>query len=70
MITEQCGFGILDTCSFLRDSNLPDAVFRWDSTAQQWIFNMNSSNLSAGSTYVYTVGLNDGTTINFQFGLR
>lgn len=58
------------TVQDLVDSNLPDAVFRWDATAQQWIFNITTSNLPAGSTYVYTVGLDDGTTINFQFGLR
>jgi hypothetical protein len=52
------------------DSNVPDTMFRWDATAQQWIFNITTSKLSAGSTYLYMIGLNDGTTINFQFGLR
>ncbi len=54
----------------LVDSTTPDAAFRWDLTNQQWIFNISTSNLSANSTYVYAVTLNDGTTINFQYGLR
>ncbi|MHB8527459.1 MAG: Ig-like domain repeat protein [Candidatus Acidiferrales bacterium] len=52
------------------DTNNPDTAFRWDSSGQQWIFNISTKNLSANSTYVYTITLNDGTTINFQFGLR
>lgn len=52
------------------DTNNPDTAFRWDSTDQQWIFNISTQNLSANSTYIYTITLNDGTTINFQFGLR
>jgi hypothetical protein len=52
------------------DTNNPDAAFRWDPTSQQWIFNITTSNLAAGSTYIYTITLNDGSTINFQYGLR
>jgi len=52
------------------DTNVPDTAFRWDSTDQQWIFNITTVNLAAGSTYVYTITLNDGSTIIFQFGLR
>jgi hypothetical protein len=47
-----------------------DTAFRWDSSAQQWIFNISTKSLAAGSTYVYTIKLNDGTAIGFQFGLR
>jgi hypothetical protein len=47
-----------------------DAAFRWDSANQQWIFNISTSNLTAGSTYVYAITLNDGSAINFQYGLR
>jgi hypothetical protein len=39
-------------------------------TSQQWIFNITSGNLTAGNTYVYAITLNDGTIINFQYGLR
>ena len=52
------------------DSRTPDAAFRWDPTAQQWIFNIDTSSLSAGLTYVFRIGLADGSNIDFQFGLR
>jgi hypothetical protein len=53
------------------DTNNPDTAFRWDPTGQQWIFNIATGNLSAGSTYyIYTITLNDGSTIIFQYGLR
>ena len=47
-----------------------DTVFRFDSTAQQWIFNLGTKAQSAGDTYHYSIHLNDGTTISFQYGLR
>jgi hypothetical protein len=52
------------------DSGTPDTTFRWDPTAQQWIFNIDASSLAAGSTYVFRIGLADGSHIDFQFGLR
>lgn len=52
------------------DTNNPDTAFRWDATDQQWIFNISSQNLSANFTYIYTITLNDGTVIAFQFGLK
>jgi hypothetical protein len=52
------------------DTSNPDTSFRWDPTGQQWIFNITTGNLTAGNTYVYTIGLNDGSTIVFQYGLR
>lgn len=52
------------------DTNNPDTAFRWDATDQQWIFNISTQNLSANSTYIYTISLNDGTVITFQYGLR
>jgi hypothetical protein len=51
-------------------STTPDTAFRWDPTAQQWIFNINTKSLNANKTYVYQVTLNDGSTIGFQFGLK
>jgi hypothetical protein len=51
-------------------STTPDTAFRWSSTDQQWIFNMNSKNLLANYIYVYRITLNDLTTIDFQFGLK
>jgi hypothetical protein len=50
-------------------STTPDSSFRWDSTAQQWIFNVSTKPLSAQTTYVYSIGLNDGSTIFFRYGL-
>jgi uncharacterized membrane protein len=52
------------------DTNNPDTSFRWDPTGQQWIFNITTANLTAGNTYIYTIALNDGTTVVFQYGLR
>ena len=58
------------------DGTMPDVI---DSTsahdafrsgAQQWIFDINTKNLSAGSTYVFQIALNDGSTIQFQFALK
>lgn len=45
-----------------------DNTFR--SGNSQWIFNISTKNLSAGSTYVYLITLNDGSTIEFQFTLK
>jgi len=56
-----------------------DTAFRWDGTL--WIFNLSTSGLSAGNTYIYTIALNDGTIVtgttlagsgnaSFQYGLR
>lgn len=51
-------------------STTPDTSFRWDSSGQQWIFNISTKPLARSQTYVYTIYLNDGTTIVFQFGLK
>ncbi|MBZ5523970.1 MAG: DUF11 domain-containing protein [Acidobacteriia bacterium] len=40
---------------------------------QGWQLNLNTStptNLAAGSTYVYQIGLSDGTSITFQFSMN
>lgn len=58
------------TVSDVIATNNPDTAFRWDSTSQQWIFNITTGNLTAGSTYIYTITLNDGSTILFRYGLR
>ncbi|MGN6377658.1 MAG: MBG domain-containing protein, partial [Gaiellales bacterium] len=51
-------------------STTPDTSFRWDPTAQQWIFNQSTNNLSAGVVYTYKIPLNDGTSIAYKFGIR
>jgi hypothetical protein len=52
------------------DSTTPDTAFRWDSTGQQWIFNISTKNQKANTTYIYDVLLNDGTHILFGYGLK
>jgi len=51
-------------------STTPDTAFRWSSSDQQWIFNINTKNLAINKTYVYKVMLNDGSSFNFQYGLK
>ncbi len=51
-------------------STTPDPYFRWDETAQQWIFNISTKGMAKNMTYVYLITLNDGSTIQFQFGLK
>ncbi len=51
-------------------STTPDTSFRWDATAQQWIFNVSTKSLSANVTYYYRITLDDGSTIDFRFGLK
>ena len=51
-------------------STTPDASFRWSSTDQQWIFNLNTKNLTGGYTYFYDISLNDGSHILFRFYLK
>ena len=62
--------GTVTTVDETVSSTTPDTLFRWDPTGQQWIFNIATTNLPAGQTYVYTIILNDGSTIVFQYGLR
>jgi len=52
------------------NSTTPDNNFRWDPTAQQWIFNINNKALWANQTYIFLITLNDGSTISFRYGLR
>jgi hypothetical protein len=42
----------------------------WRAGAAQWIFNIATKPLSAGTTYGFEIGLNDGTTIGFSFLVR
>ena len=51
-------------------STTPDTTFRWSSTDQQWIFNLNTKNLTAGYTYYYEIGLSDTSTIAFHFYVK
>ena len=51
-------------------STTPHTAFRWDPADEQWIFNLSTKDLAPGATYVYRIGLNDGTSIDFSFGVR
>ena len=51
-------------------STTPDTAFRWSATDQQWIFNINTKSLATNKTYTYRITLNDGTFIDFEFGLK
>jgi hypothetical protein len=51
-------------------STTTDTSFRWEPTAMQWIFNINTKSLSASKKYTYLITLNDGSSIQFAFGLK
>jgi ribosomal protein L18E len=51
-------------------STTPDTAFRWDPTAQQWIFNISTKGMKAGQKYTYQITLADGSFINFSFALK
>jgi hypothetical protein len=51
-------------------STTPDTAFRWDAAGQQWIFNLGTKDLAADATYTYRIRLDDGSSIEFSFGLR
>ena len=50
-------------------TDVPDAAFRWDASGQQWIFNMATTNLTAGNTYRFRINLGLGN-IQFQIGVK
>jgi hypothetical protein len=55
------------------DSTTEDTAFRWSPTDQQWIFNVSTKNSpvnTANTTYVFRTTLNDGSNIDFRFGLK
>jgi hypothetical protein len=51
-------------------STTPDTAFRWDPSAQQWIFNINNKSYPSNQTYFFRISLNDGTSIIFDYGLK
>jgi hypothetical protein len=51
-------------------STTPDTAFRWDVTSQQWIFNQSTENLTSGVVYTYRINLNDGSYIQYTFGVK
>jgi large repetitive protein len=61
------GFTLLNDRAEILSAN-SDTTFR--SGNAQWIFNIDTKNLTAGNTYIYLITLNDGSTIQFQFTLK
>jgi hypothetical protein len=49
---------------------LEDTNFHFDAENQWWICNIRTRELERGFTYAYTLTLNDGSTLQFQFGLK
>jgi hypothetical protein len=52
------------------DATNGSTAFQWDPTDKQWIFVINTKSLSANVTYLYSIQLNDGSAIQFSFGLK
>jgi hypothetical protein len=67
LLTKTNGTGGVDESVY---STASDTSFRWDPTAQQWIYNQNTNNLTSGVNYTYKIPLNDGTWITYKFGLK
>jgi hypothetical protein len=49
-------------------ADIPDVAFRY--SGGQWIFNMATSNLDAGSTYTFRINLKSGGNIPFRVGVK
>jgi hypothetical protein len=52
------------------DSTTPDTTFRWSSSDQLWIFNINTKSYGKNNTYGFRIDLTDGSSMHFQFGLK
>ena len=73
LLTQVLGGTVTQTPNEVPDSTTPDTAFRWDPTGQQWIYNINTKASPVNvtnRTYVFQVTLNDGSIIQFRFGLR
>jgi hypothetical protein len=66
----QINTGTLTDVNVAAASTSSDSQFRWDPAAQQWVFNLSTKDLQSNNTYTYRITLNDGTMINFKFGLK
>jgi hypothetical protein len=67
LLSKSTGAGGVDESVY---STTPDTSFRWDPSAQQWIYNQATSNLTSGVVYTYKIPLNDGTWITYRFSIR
>jgi hypothetical protein len=63
--------GTIDNINEVAGTDIPDAAFRWDASGQQWIFNMATSNLTSGNTYLFRINLAySPASIGFQIGVK
>ena len=61
--------GTIDNVNEATGTDIPDVAFRWDASGQQWIFNMGTTNLSSGNTYLFRINLANGS-IPFVVGVK
>jgi hypothetical protein len=59
--------GTIDDVNEVPFVDVPDAAFRF--SGNQWIFNMATSNLTAGNTYTFRINLTFGNIV-FVVGVR
>jgi hypothetical protein len=52
------------------DSGTSGTTFRWDSVAQQYIYNWSTKGLAAGYWYRISAKLDDGTVQSVVMGIR
>ena len=63
--------GTVNNINETADNSIPDVAFRWDSSGQQWIFNMATTNLVSGSSYSFRINLAYGPqSIVFVVGVK
>jgi hypothetical protein len=63
--------GTIDNVNESGITDVPDVAFRWDASGQQWIFNMSTSNLSSGNTYMFRINLAYApASITFVVGVK
>src|SRR6185437_1318701 len=63
--------GTVTIVNEIGDTSIPDVAFRWDSSGQQWIFNMATTNLVSGTTYAFRINLAyDPQSIVFVVGVK
>jgi hypothetical protein len=60
--------GTIDSPNEAGITDVPDVAFRFDGS--QWIFNLGTSNLTAGNTYTFRINLLYGPPINFVVGVK
>jgi hypothetical protein len=63
--------GTVDNVNETTLNDIADVAFRWDSSGQQWLFNMATTNLASGNTYQFRINLlNSSQSITFGVGVK